>query len=225
MHLQVQWSATATAMLAVGMVGSLNGQDNSPRQAAIDLIRAGVPVGMVLSRANVGVPTVRERQGSKSELMSELMSRLETSRPDLLATEDGGIVHIEETDLPVDVREVLAFPVSVSHDSAMTATHAVFRFLSAALNGGQLPGVAGSGPMPAPECRIDRPIRIKSGVSSVREYLDYVISQTPGLAWEITFQRSVQEESDATVIRRQRDMTIGLMCPDGTVFRLGMFAV
>ena len=206
-------------VLSWGIGQSALSQPSSPRQVALEFARAGVPAVVVMSRERMGAPaTVHDV--SRDVPLSTRLQELVASTPGVLAMQEAGVVQITERQLPRAVETALLDGVYIQSTVEVPAAYAVFRLMSAALHGGEMPGVAGSGAQPPPSCPLGRPVRVQAAQTTVKEYLVDVARQVPGLVWEITYATPADPDSKGV----RDSIIVGALCPDGSVHSLTLYA-
>lgn len=139
-------------------------ETGSPRQAAADLARRGVPGGIVARE--------RDLDGAKSPYQAHTV---------------GPFVHIRSSQEPERVALSLGRDVYIERDLVLPAQDAVFTHVVRAIAGREPQGILGSGRFPGPECPLTRPVQLPQGGSTVVGFLDEITRQVPGLVWLVTY--------------------------------------
>jgi hypothetical protein len=173
---------------------------------AQSLLGTGVPVALVV-----------EREDLKRTAGGELHNTDPGGALERLELEGGAwevsrepVVRITRRERPREVDEVLAKPVPTD-GQPLSIGRAIFIVPRLALNG-ELHGVLGGG-VPSEACQLEREIRTDNRVQTLRQFLDAVVLQAPGIGWVLAWDPASPRET----------LSLGVVCADGSWSLLGLY--
>lgn len=180
------------------------------------LAKSGYRVGAVMSLADfdqvqrqVPEPVDVESQQATNPAES-ILTRFTRQQPAFVVQRTQGGMRLVRQDTPSGVVARLNAAGTVSVDEALPASAALVQVVGTLLSGSPVSGVMGSGPMPAPGCALNTPVRTSASRMSALEALDNIVAQVPALSWFVLYDAE----------REQTPLYIGLWCGDGMAFRI-----
>ncbi len=197
-----------------------HGQDGhiGTRAFAIVLAQHGVPCGVVAPEVDLAWRPGDPRREATFEIeapfgrgLPSTLERFNVRNGVFQATQVAGLVHLRSSDEPLEVTAMLEREAPLDADIDAPAG-AILPQVAAAVRGGEVRGIIGTGPRPGPESLLGRRIRLDRGRRSAISILDDVVRQVPGLVWFATYNRGLPSQ----------DLKVGLMERDGTWLALGV---
>jgi hypothetical protein len=213
----VRWLGTLIALVPLTAPSyAVQPAPGSVRDFAVDLAVNGVPAGVVVPesefvprRSTAPSPDPVGKTSFVAKL-PQLMSDFNLLARDMRAVSLNGVVRLQTTTLPDATRTLLAREIFIDATRQAPAGQAIFQLLVSRLQGATATGIAGSGIMPAPSCRLQDIVQISRGTYTVASYLDAVVTQLPGLVWLVTFDPE----------RPNEDLKVGVVCPGGESLKM-----
>lgn len=196
----------AALMLVMGHAAALVAQAPADlvRRAQV-LLGAGVPLSLVVERQDLA-PTGGEMHGNDPGTALEPLQ----SEGGAWEVSRGPAVHIARRERPHEVDEALAATV-LTDGQPLSVGRAIFILPRLALNG-ELHGVVGGG-VPSEACQLDREVHMDSRARTLRQFLDAVVRQAPGVGWVLVWDRESPRDT----------LSLGVVCADGSLSVLGVY--
>lgn len=211
MRMRLLGAVTLVTVLASPGFGA-GPMEPNPRDFVLSLLRSRVPTGVVLPRELLyGSPAVGQNEFAGANSPGQLNTALErfnSAHARFRASNEAGVVHLRENDLPGEITAVLERSASMVRETQVSILGAVFRHGVFAMAGYEPQSIIGSGAdvRPTPECPLLAPVDVPDGPTTPTRLLDGVVRQVPGIAWIVTYGR----KPDSSL-----DLRVGLICSDG----------
>jgi hypothetical protein len=205
-------SAMTVATLAAPPAFCVESTEPNPRELVLSLLRNGVPTGIVVP----GEVLRSARQVERSEApgahapwqLNAALDHFNSGHGRFRASNDTGVVHLRDSELPGDVAAVLERSAPIGRSLRIPVLGAVFRQGVMAMGGYEPQSIIGSGAdvKPTAECPLLAPVDVEQGPTTPTELFDSLVRQVPGIAWVVTYERM----PDSSL-----NLRVGLMCSDG----------
>jgi hypothetical protein len=199
------------AALSVGLTWGSPPAVDQPSVALFSLVqsmlRGGESVGLVVERQDLRASGAT---ASTSPGVQPSLEGLQAAGTNWQVS-TGAVRRVSRRVRPREVDELLATLVRVPA-TTLSVGRAIFIVPRVAVHG-TLTGVAGGG-VTSSACGLEREIRGDERARPLAPFLDETVAQVPGIAWVLTWNAANPRDT----------LSLGVMCPDGSMSLLEMAA-
>jgi len=196
---------TVLALIGVDVAGPAVQTPPGLVRLAQSLLKTGVPVALVAELQDLTHRAVGELPNTDPGVAFE---RLQSKGGPWDVSREP-VIRIARRERPREVDEALASPVQTD-GQPLSIGRAIFIVPRRALNG-ELHGVMG-GSVPSPACELEREVRLDDRPHTLRQFLDAVILQAPGVGWVLAWDPANPRDT----------LSLGVVCADGSWSLLGV---
>jgi len=205
-------TALMSFIVSVGTVAVPSAQkvSESIRDLVLGLAQSGRPVGAILPVTDFEIYGYKESRPLRAG--EQQLTLFAAQHPHFVVERQGQAARVIHRETPRALIELLNRPRYLRDPAKMSASAAVVHVVAALIREQPADGVLGSGQTPSRVCRIGEPVALNLGESSALQLLDSIVAQVHGLAWFVLYDPSKDLEN----------IELGLWCPDGMCFRVGV---